>query len=289
MYIPLVIVLLFGVIITLLHIAVLVLLRKEEKININGNQKYLIIALSIWWLAFVASSVIHESIFYATGTRTNNIGLCASLYCVIVIAMAYYFIMFAITLDRFLELQLNIKYPLYWNKNRTKNTLILLCCMLNVAWVVLLCTVFSYQQPGLMLNIHEKIYRIYFTYLTPIFDTVFVIFATIVYSYIFYKLHKNRKTEQTLVKQVRRNETKTNINVKVKRYRVPFWIILTFILFWIVPNIFYLFFNEYFYVVSFGLYRTGSIVDGVICLSNLNIVKAKLREFKRNILNKIIQ
>ena len=238
MCIPLIIVSLFGVIIALLHITGLVLLSKEQKTNINGNQRYLIIALSITELASVVSSAIHESIFCTSGTRADIIGLCAFLYSIIVNGTAYYFIMFAITLDRFLELRLNIKYPLYWNKNRTKKTLILVCCILNVTWVVLLCIIFSYQQPGLMVNIHGKIFQIYLTCLVPVVDTVFVIFATIVYSYIFFKLHKKRKAEQTLIKQVRRNEADINI-IQVKRHRVPFWIILTFILFWIVPNILY--------------------------------------------------
>ena len=294
MYIPFIIVLLFGVFISLLHITGLVLLSKEEKRNINGNQKYLIIALSITELAFVVSSAIHESIFYTVETRTDIIGLCASFYCIIVIAIAYYFIMFAITLDRFLEIRLNIKYHLYWNKNRTKNTLILVCCILNVAWVVLLCIIFSYQQPALVLNIHQKSYQIFFTYLTPVIDTMFVTFATIVYSYIFFKLYKNRKAEQTIITQVRRNEKNTNISLKVNRYRVPFWIILTFIVFFIFPNIlqqisfFYPDFHEYFDSVFYTLYRTGHIADAVIYIFTLNIVKAKLRKFKRNVLKKMM-
>ena len=289
MGIPLIIASLFGVITTLFHITGLALLSKEQKTNINENQRYLIIALSITELAFVASSVIQESIFYTTGTRTDDIGLCVFLYCLIVNRTAYYFIMFAITLDRFLELRLNIKYPLYWNKSRTKKTLILVYCILNVAWVVLLCIIFSYQQPGLMLNILRKIFQIYFTYLAPVVDTVFVIFATIVYSYIFFKLYKKRKAEQALIKQVRRNESDINIILRVKRYRVPFWIILTFILFWIVPNILrrisfsYPTLQEYFLSVSLGLYRTGPIADAVTYISNLNIVRVKLLEFKRNV------
>ena len=295
MSLPLIIVSLFGVITILLHITGLVLLSKEEKRNINGNQKYLLIALSITELAFVPPSVIHETIFYITGNRKNNIGLCASLYCIIVNGSAYYFIMFALTLDRFLELRLNIKYNLYWNKNRTKKTLILVCCMLNVAWVVLLCIIFSYQEPGLMLNIHEKIYLVLLSYLVPVVDIVFIISATSVYSYIFFKLYKNRKAEQALIKQVRRNESNTNCTFKVKRYRVPFWIIITFMLFWIVPNILlrisfsYPVFHEYFLSVYLGLYATGPIADAVIYISNLNIVKVKLRDFKINVFNKITQ
>ena len=93
--------------------------------------------------------------------------------------------MFAITLDRFLELRLNIKYNLYLNENRTKKTLILVCCFVSIACLILLCIILSYRQPTLVSNIHETIHKNFYIYLTPVTDTIFVIFAMTVYSYIF--------------------------------------------------------------------------------------------------------
>ena len=292
MIINLVIILLLGTFAALLHITGLVLLTKANDITISGNQKYLVIALSLTELALVGSSFIRETIFYTTGSKTNIVGLCASLYTNAVIGFMYYFIMFAITLDRFLQLRFNIKYHLYWNKKRTKNTLILVSCLVNASWIVLSCTILFYQKSKLMLSIHDEIRQIYFRYYAPVSDTIFIIFATIVYCYIFFKLHKNKRKEEKLRKQVRCNKT-ADVVVKVNRYRIPFWIILTFMLFWIVPNILlriyhsYPVSHEYFYSVSYVLFRIGCVADAIIYIFHLNNVKIKLSHFKRNVLNKI--
>ena len=97
------------------------------------------------------------------------------------------------------------------------------------------------------------------------------------------------------MKQVKCNETAATNILTVNRYRVPFRIILTFILFWIVPNILQLISNchpgyhGYFHLASYVLYRIGYIADAVIYILNLNYVKVKLGEIKRNVFNKITQ
>ena len=289
MVIPFTLILLFGIVTVLLHGTGLLLLTRAKDRHVHGNQKYLIIALSLVELGFVASSVIRESIFYATGSRKDSVGLYVSLYSTVIMGFMYYFIMFVITLDRFFELRLNIKYQLYWNKNRTKNGLIFVSFIVNVSWIALSCISLSYQQPTIVLNIHNKVHKMCYLYFLPVMDTIFIIFAAIVYSYIFFKLHQNRKKEDALRKQLGWNETTTSLNLKVKRYCVPFWIIITFILFSIVPNILQLIsfvylecFHEYINLVSYVLYRFGFIADAMIYILNLSYVKIKLREFKRN-------
>ena len=296
MVISFTIILLFGTVTALLHVTGLVLLTRAKDRTVHGNQKYLIVALSLVELGLVASSVIRESIFYATGSRTDRVGLYASLYNTAIMGFMYSFIMFAITLDRFFELRLNIKYQLYWNKNRTKNTLILVSIIVNVSWIVLSFIILSYQEPTMVLNIHDKIYKMYYLYFCPVMNTIFVTFAATVYSYIFFKLRQNRKKEEALRKQLGCNETTTNFNFKVNKYRVPFWIIITFILFCIVPDILQLIsfvyldcFHEDIHSASYALYRLGHIADAMIYIFNLNYVRIKLGEFKRNIRNNIFQ
>ena len=296
MAIPFTIILLFGIVTALLHGSGLVLLTRAKDRNVHGNQKCLIVALSLVELGLVTSSVVRESLFYATGSRKDNAGLFASIYNKAIMGFMYYFIMFAITLDRFLELRLNIKYQLYWNKNRTKNTLILVSVIVNVSWIVLSCVISSYQPPTMVLNIHDKIYKMYYLYFCPVINTIFVIFAATVSSYIFFILRQNKKKEEALRKELGCNETITNVNLKVNKYRAPFWIIITFILFCIVPDILMLVsfvylecFHEYIHSSSHVLYRLGHIADALIYIFNLNYVKIKLGELKRNIINKIVQ
>ena len=131
--------LLVGAIITLLLIAGLVLLTRAEGITINGNQKYLIIVLGLAELVMLSHLLFVKPSFFDNGSEANIIALCAPTLHYDFFGFMYYFFTFAITFDRFLELRLNIKYHLYWNKERAKNTLISVCCIVNVSWVVSLC------------------------------------------------------------------------------------------------------------------------------------------------------
>ena len=296
MIIPFSIVLMLGIIISLLHITGVALLTKEKDNIINGNQKYLIMALSLTEIGFVVLSITRESIFYASGSRENNAGLCVSLYMAIVIANMYYFVMFSITLDRLLGLRLNIKYPLYWNKNKTKNTLILVFLILNVAWTIILSIILLHRQYSMILKNHGNIDKMNHTYYAPVVDSIFVIFVVIVYSYIFSKLYKNRRKEEELRKQIKSNETKANNISMTNLFRVPFLIILSFIFFWIIPNILqsisyiYPAYQIYFHVAYYGLHRIGSIVDAIIYIVALEKVKVKkLVAFKKMVVNIIRQ
>ena len=292
MFIPLTVVLLLGMIISFLHVTGLVILTRSKDRYIYGTQKYLIIALSIVMLGFVTLSTVRELIFYARKSRADNAGLCISLYILIVFGDMYYFIMFAITIDRFLVIRLNIKYPLYWNKNRTKKTLMLVSVMLNIGCAVLLCIILQYGQSAFVLTMHDKIYKNAYIYVAPVIDIVFVISATFVYSYIFSTFHKIKRKEKSLRKQVTGNETPMHIRHRIKRFRVPFWIILTFIVFLIVPNILQLISyicsvsHIYFQLVYYGLYRIGFIINAVVYIINMDIVRLKLRKLKRFVFNK---
>ena len=66
--------------------------------------------------------------------------------------------------------------------------------------------------------------------------TIFLIYATAVYLYIFSKLHKAKRKQEALSIQVSGNATPTQRIRQIKRSCVPFWIIIAFVLFNIVPN-----------------------------------------------------
>ena len=292
MFIPFTIFLLLNIVVSLFHMLGIVTLTKLKSKYIYGTQKYLIIALSLLILGVVALSTARESIFHAKRSRVDNTALCISLYHIIVFGSMYYFIMFAITIDRFLEVRLNIKYPLYWNMNKTKKTLILVSFMLNVAFAVLLCIILQYRQSLMVRNIHDKINKNVYIYFTPTIDTIFLISATAVYLYIFSKLRKTKRKEEALRKQVTGNETPLQRIHNIKKSRVPFWIIITFVLFNIVPNMLQLILyicsvsHEYFHVVYYGLYRIGYISNAIVYIFNLDKVRVKLSKLARLVLNR---
>ena len=284
------IVLLFGTIITFMHITGIVILAKSRDRNIFGTQKYLIIALSSTELAFVVLSVIRESIYYEKGSRTDSGGLWIGAYILIVVMIMYYFIMFAITLDRFLEIRLNLKYHLYSDTRRTKKVLISVYFIINVIFATCLYIFSTQGQPT------SEITKYFIIYFAPVIDTIFLIFATIVYSYIFSKLYKNKKKEEALRKQITVNKHCGPNVFKVGRFCVPFCIILTFVLFVIFPNILEVIrkiyslhpkHQKHFQMLSYVLYRIGFITDPIIYIYHLHVVQHKLRKFQKHFLNQI--
>ena len=112
-----------------------------------------------------------------------------------------------------------------------------------------------------------------------------MIFATIVYSYIFSKLYKNKKNEEALRKQITVNKQFGPSVFKVGRFYVPFFIVLTFVLFVIFENILemitkiyslYPKHEKHFQMFWYVLYRIGFITDPLIYVYNLPVVKYKL-------------
>ena len=142
----------------------------------------------------------------------------------------------------------------------------------------------------------SKITKYFIIYFAPAIDTMFLIFATIVYSYIFSKLYKNKKKEEALRKQITVNKQYGPIVFKVARFSVPFCIALALVLYVIFPNILeivkkifslHLKREKHFQMLSYVLYRIGFITDPIIYIHNLHVVQYKSRRFQKNLLNQI--
>lgn len=176
------IILLFGITISILHFIGLILLTKPFDRNINGTQKFLIFCLSLTEIGLSIVSTIRQSILHASGSRRDTVFSCIQVYYLIVNDNMYYLIIFLITLDRYLEIRLNIKYGLYWNKNKAKNILLAVFVTVNAAYAVLLYIFLVYRQSTRPLtNV-----RSFSKYYIPVIDLLYIIFATTAYSYIYF-------------------------------------------------------------------------------------------------------
>ena len=127
-----------------------------------------------------------------------------------------------------------------------------------------------------------------FIYILPLPLTIFLIYATAVYLYIFSKLHKTKRKQEALSIQVSGNATPTQRIRQIKRSCVPFWIIIAFVLFNIVTvNLRYCSVSlEYFHVVYHGLYRIRYIINTILYISKLDKVRVKLSKLARLVLNR---
>ena len=118
----------FDILIIFLHITALTLLLKMKNNNIKGSQKSLLISLCL-------SEVIYAIIDIGTNLTEyyQNFDLSNHLWMFTLTSylFLYFIIMILNTLDRFMEIYLNIKYFLYWSNKKTIILLIIILIVLS--------------------------------------------------------------------------------------------------------------------------------------------------------------
>ena len=268
--------LIFCIVATSIHVIGLILLFSHEDSNIHGTQKYLVVSLSLTEISFLTLSTTRSFVWF-TDTSTKIAGELIEAYSIIVSSNMYYFTMFAITVDRFLKIILNIRYPLYWKAKNTKTFLLIFFSILNGLYIsyLSLVLIFAWHKMPLVMA------KFYYSYIVPVFDITFVAVASGVCGYIFATIFKNRKADKRLRKQV----TGSTGNVSSTKIHVPFWIVLTFMLFWVLPDImmginFTFQFPTEFYISNLILYRIGYMADPIIYIFNLKKVKLQVRRLR---------
>ena len=157
----------------LIHVVGLTLLHIRDDMNIYGTQKSLITALSLTEMSFLLVGTARDWILYRD-ELSDYIGMFASNYNTIVLTHMYYFTMFGITIDRFLQIRLNIKYELYWNSKSTKKVLLTVFIIINLLYFTYLLIALSYQRYDLGLKILTNFHK----YVSPVYCTSFTITAT---------------------------------------------------------------------------------------------------------------
>ena len=266
----------------LIHITGLILLHKHDDRDIYGTQKYLITTLSLTEMSFLVITVVRDYIFYKTDLPFH-LGMIVSNYKTLVLADMYYLTMFGITIDRFLQIFLNLKYDLYWNMKKTKKVLLISFILLNLLYFTYLSVILASEKYDLPL----KVFKNFHTYVTPIYYTTFLITAAAVYFYIFGKIYKNQKAHERCKRDINSEKDNANKKSSYAKYLTPFWIIVTFIMFQILPDIlltikllYPLPYHEKFRTAIVVLIRIGFIADPIIYIYSLEFVKNKMRRIK---------
>ena len=269
----------------LIHAGGLTLLHIRHDMHIYGTQKWLITALSVAEMSFLVVTAVRDYVFYRDDF-SDYIGTFASNYKTIVSTHLYYFTMFGITIDRFLQIRLNIKYQLYCNTKSTKKVLITIFIILHLLYLTYLLVALAYQQYELSLKVLINFHK----YVTPIYYFSFTITACAVYFYIFSKIYKNQKAHERCQKSLRNRTESTNRKLSNIKYLIPFWIIVTFILFQVLPDIMLTIYllkllpnRKTFTTIIIVLFRFGYLADPIIYIYNLRIVKRRMRKIKASI------
>ena len=178
----------------------------------------------------------HESVFYVNMFQLSGLSLLVN------------FMMIFITLDRLAHFLLNLQYSSVISIRRTK----FLCWFswsLSVTYSIVCCVLFRYELVD---------FDILYKYQYPSIGVIFLISASITYSYIAYKCCIHRRMSQ-------------HSTVKMKMY-LPTLLIATYVLLQIVPDLIYLLYivvpkresSVEFNVVIWFVYMVSLLSDGLI-------------------------
>ena len=266
----------------LLHLLGLFLLSNQKQ---SSNQDIIIMNLSVAELGMCMFDIVQNILSRLPQHDLNN-------NIIIVAGCGFFVIPFLIivtflTLDRFFEVYLNIKYQIHFNKFK-------IGAILALAWITGIITAVTllYKKLRYHVNVRTLIYK----YMFPTLETTLFIICVLVYGYIYYKYRKSKKPKHSTshfrsrpmfsnskIYPLQKNSHKRKYSTvfKKRKFFAPFLIIVTLILFVIVPDMLNLYL---FYIyektdckawsnILLSLYSAGFIVDAVIYVFIQNHVR----------------
>lgn len=150
------------------------------------------------------------------------------------VLLIYYFAMIYITLDKLLEITLNIRYPIYWNSKKAK-------CLIIATWIFCILlgvfvSIYSYMK-GVFLE------AVFVKYVYPVLDIGYLTLACVTYVFIFRKFKRSQAAPIKLRRaSVFHQPQLTNCQVFLNsNFRVPVLLITTFLFLVVIPDLIYLF------------------------------------------------
>ena len=211
------------------------------------------------------------------------------LYCInsTAAATAYYLLMIFMTLDRFFELYLNVKYPVYWSVGSTKILMAAIWCISTVIGIIFI-----------ILHHYNLVQFMVVTalYMFPPMSLLFLLIAGVTYGYIITKLIIANRHRSSVSSEHTNNSSKNKRRIRFSTLLLPSLLIGTFFIFMVVPDMLWFFHALKIIPVTNTqgatlvlLYLTGYICDATIYIflkpSARRLLLRKLKLQKNPIMN----
>lgn len=135
----------FDAVVLLLHGLALILLMTLKNSNIRGSQKLLLITLCVSELIYAIVDITYKTLqlLYILDSISTSFWV----FNVITISLLYISVTTLLTIERFLEIYLNIKYGLLCTRRKTKVVLLSVCIICFLAFI-----------PGFFVSLNNPIY-----------------------------------------------------------------------------------------------------------------------------------
>lgn len=226
--------------------------------NIGENQKYLIINLCLSEIFVTISGSVRTLMLslYGKTNFTYHLSGIAN----IAASFPYYMTMYLLTLDRFAEIYLNIKYPLYWSEKHSRYAMAIIWSVASILLIYLFVNILLYPRTGFL-----RIEKICFLYVFSIADFVFMVIALFTYSFIGKRLRRNRRTVSVGVVKLTKDimkidqslDKKKCFNKGINRHlKLPTLLIVSFFIFIEIPDL-----------VIFCMYHANATMTKTVMMS----------------------
>lgn len=177
------------------------------------------------------------------------------------IAIPWSNVMVLLTLDRFAQIHLNIRYKAIVTPTKTR-------CFVTASWLIGI-TFFAVMFPlQYVYGINSYLYM--HKYVTQIFMGMVMLVSIPTYIYIYYKIKTNKMKNR-------------HTHIRKKATFVPFWIVISFFWLFVFPNLIQLgVYHEdsmkgtYAYIIAIIIFNCGCLVDAVIYSTMNPSLKKKL-------------
>jgi len=230
------------------------------KLKYRRNQDRIILNLSIAEIGMACSDVTQNILMMMLPVNSKVVRYLTIMQCCVFVFPCF-LVVTVLTLDRFLEVFLNIRYFCFVSTLKMQQTLVICwCCgFVLIAVLVPLASVVHYHHIAATI----------FIYLFPITEGTFLVIAIFSYAYIYTKFRQLHKLPG--IKTLEHKGEYKKIERRRHRVFAPFLIVLTFVAFVIIPDLanmmlFYVFKNgtNFHSNLLLTFYALGFISDAVI-------------------------
>ena len=209
-----------------LHSIGITLLRSLHETKLKSDFTTLLINLSINEWLFSLVVIIKNTAKLSAENEANTANKLAEYLAIIELTglgVVYYFLMIYIPLYRLAKMLLGMKYSAYWSSKRMVNLCI--CTWSFDAFIYVVITI--------MYRYYELDYvTLFYKYVYPPIEIIFLALSVTTYVYIYKKVSKS----MTRLKNYKEDKKKYKSEIIAKFY-IPTLLIISFIIFMIVPDL----------------------------------------------------
>lgn len=207
--------------------------------NLNGSQRIFLMNLSLAEFCVMFCELVKSVAMLIPSDAGRDF---VSILQLAGFSLISYFAMIYLTIDRFFELYLNLKYPLYWNERRSRH-LMTSMWVFSTSIALAICFLFQYCNVDYI--------RICYIYFYPTLEALFLVVALFTYGYVIKTSCRVISTRMKILPLQEVFDSKTVAVLKCKTDRrfevfrhptfyIPTSLVVTFIIFLVIPDLLYL-------------------------------------------------